>query len=160
MTLFLCHNCCNINSPSGEACIIEAFEGVDHDTILHGANDCIMGYQRNVSDNEREKYTPLILPDEVSIDTDFYKLASVGAQDNYNKIVDKPLWVLNNLVFFKSNEDQLWDQAEKQIRQYKITQKAAKRAIERQIQDDAVCSIILSASPCTLDPLSSHGMVR
>lgn len=134
-TIFLCHNCSDINSPSGEACRIVAFEGVDHERILHGANDCVMGYKRNVSDEEREEFAPLILPDEMSIETDFYKLQSEEARENLHTIMSKPLWELNTVIYYMSNEMQMWSQAEEAIYQAKRYMRYQKRQAEK-LQDD------------------------
>jgi len=149
MTLYLCHNCSNLDSSSGEACRIEAFHGVDQEKILHGANDCVMGYIRAISDEEKRKYTPLILPNEMSIDTDFYKLESHEAEENYLNILSKPLWICNYFTYYKSNEDQLLDQAKEQIYTYRLRVRAEKfKEIKLQEAVDDAHAFFKYAVPC------------
>lgn len=161
MTLYLCHNCSNLDSPSGEACNIEAFHGVDQERILHGANDCVMGYMRAISDDERRKYAPLILPDEMSIDTDFYKLESHEADENFLNILSKPLWICNYFTYYKSNEDQLWDQAREQIYQFRQAQRRARWDEFKRIEINKEAKAFFNqAVPCISDPLNSCGMIE
>lgn len=54
MTTFLCYNCCDPESPSGEACFYtaetEAETAIIKDHILHGRTPCVKNYRNVLSD--------------------------------------------------------------------------------------------------------------
>jgi len=85
MTLYLCHNCSDINSQSGEACIMHAENDDGKEEILHGSASCQQGYQSLVS--------PTCV---LHMDTDFYIVGSEEGRRNYQKVMTSPLWIVNN----------------------------------------------------------------
>ena len=54
MTIFLCYNCCDSESPSGESCIYNAETeeeaGIIKEHILHGRTPCVKNYKYVISD--------------------------------------------------------------------------------------------------------------
>lgn len=152
MTLFLCHNCSNIESPSGEACIIQASED-QKDEIIYDMS-CRMGYQRGtgnlIEDFVREHgQLPLIVPDKLDFETDFYMVASKEAEQNYNYIISSPLWdVKFQIMKPLSNEEMLWRNAEDQIHLFKLKHRQ-KKITELQIKSDI--AYVMKSTPCTLE---------
>ena len=85
----------------------------------------------------------------MSIETDFYKLESHEAEENLLNILSKPLWICNFLIFYKSNEDQLIDQAKEQIYMYRLRARAEKfKEIKLQEAVDDAHAFFKYAVPC------------
>lgn len=151
MTWFLCHNCSNINSPSGEACIIIGPED-RKDEIIQGNGNCCRNYTIPVTEEER-KESIFILPDNWDFETDFYIIASQEAEKNLDHILTSPLWEVFSLqVRPYTNEEMLWENAKKQIRKHKRTS-ARNERIKREI--DNQIHILKNLIPCNIetDPL-------
>lgn len=99
-TSYLCHNCSDILSVAGEACILVAEKNSD---ILHGRHKCLRDYKRPVTEQEREE-SGLILPEEWDFETDFYEVASDEARENFEKVHELPLWEI--LVRYEYTEEE------------------------------------------------------
>lgn len=121
MTIFLCHNCSNLNSKSGEACILKDDYHEGKDKIVHGDYKCLRRYTVPLTEKEK-KESPIIMPDnfEWDFETYFYKVESEETISNYTYVLSSPLWdVLFNEIRPLSNEESLWVDAKDQIHKYR-----------------------------------------
>jgi hypothetical protein len=123
---FLCHNCSNLDSPSGEACHLVARYPFDKkDEILHGAIPCFQydGFK-----------------------SDFYLVEEGSFGDiNLKKMDENPLWEVN--FFLKAlSEEELAEYESERIRE-ECARKAKEEIKERLFIHD----LMYNAKPCTLD---------
>ncbi len=152
MTLFICHNCSNIKSPSGEACLLSASED-EKDNIIRGHFTCLKNYKVPVTEEER-KESVMVLPDNWDFETDFYIVASDEARMNYKHVLSSPMWETSfGFIRPHSNEETLWKNAEEQIHKFKLNQRH-ERAREHEARSDV--SRLGHYTICTLesDPLN------
>lgn len=151
MVLFLCHNCSDINSPSGEACVLRADISLK-DRILLGGAPCVKGYTVTNELWQKELAEAGIISSDVfPVETDFYIIGSDEAERNFKKVMSFPLWEVTHAEY-KLTEDQ------KRFEEEFEKRRAARREreLESDIQNankfmDAICS--------QAAPINTHGMV-
>ena len=144
-TLFLCHNCSDINSPSGEACIIQARE---FDKELVFKLRCLKGYKLPTTERDRREAEPIILPDELSFDPDFYQVASEEAARNYHKVMNSPLWDVKSITYDIPKEKR---EAEKQYLENRIERAKALKAFRIHEAVEEAHAITTLSEPCTIE---------
>lgn len=153
---FLCHECSDINSSSGEACVLRARV---EDKVAVFKLGCVKGYKLPTTELDRKAAGVIILPDELEFEPDFYIVASDVARRNFNKVLSSPLWVVNCATYEIPEEER---QAE--IEYYARRVKRAKALKEFRLREaiEEAHAITTLAANCTneTDPLRRIGWVR
>lgn len=128
---FLCHECSDINSRSGEACVIRARE-CDKDSVFK--LNCLKDYT---------------LPtDELRFAPDFFLVASEEAARNYQKVMTSPLWDVNCVTYDIPEEKR---EAEKQYLERRIERAKALKEFRLQEAVEEAQAVTTLSEPCTLE---------
>lgn len=146
---FLCHECSDINSVSGEACVIRARES---DKCAVFKLNCLKDYKLPTTERDRKLAGFLILPDELRFAPDFYLVASDEAARNYRKVITAPLWDVNCMTYDISEEKR---EAEKQYLEQRIERAKVLKEFRLQEAVEEAQAVTTISIPCTLetDPL-------
>jgi hypothetical protein len=142
---FLCHECSDINSVSGEACIIRARES---DKYAVFKLNCLKNYTLPTTERDRKAAGDLILPAELDFDPDFYLVASDEAARNYQKVITFPLWEVNCAVYDIPEEKR---EAEKQYLERLIERARALKEFRLQEAIEEAQAITTISESCTLE---------
>lgn len=146
---FLCHECSDINSVSGEACIIRARES---DKYAVFKLNCLKNYTLPTTERDRKAAGDLILPAELDFNPDFYLVASDEAAQNYRKVMTSPLWEVNCVTYDIPEEKR---EAEKQFLERRIERAKALKEFRLQEAIEEAQAIVTLAAPCNneTDPI-------
>lgn len=142
---FLCHECSDINSRSGEACVIRARE-CDKDSVFK--LNCLKDYTLPTTERDRKLAGFLILPDELRFAPDFFLVASEEAARNYQKVMTSPLWDVNCVTYDIPEEKR---EAEKQYLERRIERAKALKEFRLQEAVEEAQAVTTLSEPCTLE---------
>lgn len=142
---FLCHECSNIDSVSGEACVIRARE-CDKTSVFK--LNYLKEYTLPTTERDREAAGCLILPDELGFDPDFYLIASDEAARNYRKIMTSPLWEVNCITYDIPEEKR---EAEKKYLEKRVERAKALKEFRLQEAIEEAHAITTLSEPCNIE---------
>lgn len=149
---FLCHECSDIDSVSGEACIIRARE---FDKCAVFKLKCLKDYKLPTTERDWMLAGDLILPAELDFDPDFYIVASDEAARNYRKIMTSPLWDVYGVTYDIPEEKR---EAEKRYLEKRVERAKAFKEFRLQEAVYEAHAITTLSEPCTLetDPIRAR----
>jgi hypothetical protein len=130
---FLCHNCSNIDSPSGEAChLVACYPYNDKEKILHGAIPCFQ-YE--------------------GFKSDFYLVEKGSFGDiNLKEMDENPLWEVNFYMWALSAEELAEYRREEELREEEEIRAACALKARAEMKERLfIHDLMYNARPCRLD---------
>ena len=130
---FFCSACSDLESPSGEFCVLETYGNFPPEKVVGTKTACLREY---------------------NVEQDWHWIPTFEALEPYIEIANSPMW---EGAFFgtrpPSNEEQLWTRAAEQIQEIRACQRQARKEIRRRLE---AFDLINQATPCRDDFLTSR----
>jgi len=146
--LFICHNCSDIHSPAGEACLLHA-DISRKEFIISGKAPCLRKYTIiNKPLQEEMAAGGLISSDIFPVETDFYIMQSEEAETSLSNVTRSPLWDVESFVWKFTEDDMRIEQQYKERMETRIGVAHERKVSNVEAEAIKYCSV---AKPCTLD---------